>query len=216
MRLIFLGPPGVGKGTQAQLLCKKYGIPQISTGEMYRQAIKEQTSLGKKAEAVMKAGKLNDDATTIALVKERLQKADCKNGFLMDGFPRTIPQAEGFDILLKEVHQTLDCVISIEVPENKIIARLSGRRQCSDCGAVYHIQNSPPKKSGVCDKCGKNLIQRDDDKPQTIEKRLEVYRTQTEPLIACYKKKKILHAVNGDKEMPEVFKEIVSILEKRK
>lgn len=214
MRLIFLGPPGVGKGTQAQRICAKYNIPQISTGDMYRQAIKEQTPLGKKAEGVIKAGGLNDDATTIGLVKERLQKPDCKKGFLMDGFPRTIPQAEGFDILLAQLKQKLDAVISIEVPEEKVIARLSGRRQCPGCSAVYHIINSPPKKKDVCDNCGKKLIQREDDKPETIHKRLDVYRTLTAPLIAFYKKKKLLKTVNGDQEMDSVFGEIVKALEK--
>lgn len=215
MRLIFLGPPGVGKGTQAQRICAKYSIPQISTGDMYRQAIKDQTQLGMKADALMKSGKLADDSITLNLVKERLKKTDCKNGFLMDGFPRTIPQAEGFDVLLNEVKQKLDAVISIEVPEEKIIDRLSGRRQCPDCSAVYHIENSPPKKKDVCNKCGKILIQRNDDKPETIQKRLEVYRTLTAPLIAFYKKKKLLRTVDGDQDMDTVFGEILTVLEKK-
>src|SRR3989338_2127106 len=146
MRIIFLGPPGVGKGTQAQHICKKYTIPQISTGDMFRQAIKEQTPLGKKADALMKEGKLIDDSITLGLVKDRLQKSDCKNGYLLDGFPRTIPQAEGFDILLKELHQKLDGVISIFVDEDVLVQRLSHRRMCPKCNAIFHLVSNLPKK----------------------------------------------------------------------
>lgn len=215
MRLIFLGPPGVGKGTQAQLLCKKYNIPQISTGDMFRAAIKEQSPLGKKADVLMKDGKLIDDSITLGLVKERLQKPDCKNGYLLDGFPRTIPQADGFDQLLKEMHQKLDAVISLVVDEAVLIKRLSGRRSCPKCSAVFHIETNPPKKKDLCDKCGEKLIQRDDDKPETIHKRMETYRTLTAPLIAYYKKKKLLQEVIGDQTIEKVFEEIISILEKK-
>ncbi|MBI5001946.1 adenylate kinase [Candidatus Woesearchaeota archaeon] len=215
MRIIFLGPPGVGKGTQAQRICKKYTIPQISTGDMFRQAIKEQTPLGKKADALMKEGKLIDDSITIGLVKERLQKSDCKNGYLLDGFPRTIPQAEGFDHLLKEIKQKLDAVISLIVDEAVLIKRLSGRRSCPKCSAVFHIETNPPKKKDICDKCGEKLMQRDDDKPETVHKRMETYRTLTAPLIQYYKKKKMLREVNGDQEIQVVFNEIVKILEKK-
>jgi adenylate kinase len=213
MRLIFLGPPGVGKGTQAQLLCRKYNIPQISTGDMFRAAIKEQTPLGKKADALMKEGKLVDDAITLGLVKERLQRADCKNGYLLDGFPRTIPQAEGFDKLLKEIKQKLDAVISLVVDEKVLITRLSGRRSCPKCSAVFHVETNLPRKNGVCDKCGEKLIQRDDDKPETIHKRMDTYRTLTAPLIAYYKKKKMLHEIDGDQKIEDVFEAIVNILE---
>ncbi len=215
MRIIFLGPPGVGKGTQAQHICKKYNIPQISTGDMFRQAIKEQTSLGKQADAILKAGKLVDDSITLGLVKERLQKSDCKNGYLLDGFPRTIPQAEGFDQLLKEIKQKLDAVISLVVDEAVLIKRLSGRRSCPKCSAVFHIETNPPKKKDSCDKCGEKLMQRDDDKPETVHKRMETYRTLTAPLIQYYKKKKMLHEVDGDQDIQVVFNEIVRILEKK-
>ncbi len=215
MRIIFLGPPGVGKGTQAQHLCKKYNIPQISTGDMFRAAIKEQSLLGKQADAILKAGKLVNDAVTLGLVKERLQKTDCKGGFLLDGFPRTIPQAEGFDKVLKEMQQKLDAVISLVVDEATLIKRLSGRRSCPKCSAVFHVETNPPKKKDVCDKCGEKLVQREDDKPETIRKRMETYRTLTSPLSAYYQKKKMLHEVNGNQAIEVVFEEIVNILEKK-
>lgn len=215
MRLIFLGPPGVGKGTQAQHLCKKYNIPQISTGDMFRAAIKEQTPLGKKADALMKEGKLVDDNITLGLVKERLQKIDCKGGFLLDGFPRTIPQAEGFDNLLKEMKQKLDAVISLVVDEKVLIKRLSGRRSCPKCSAVFHVEINPPKKKDICNKCEEKLIQRDDDKAETVHKRMETYRTLTAPLVEYYKKKKILKEINGDQEIGKVFDDIVNNLFKK-
>lgn len=214
MRLVFLGPPGVGKGTQAQLLCKIYSIPQISTGDMFRAAIKEQTSLGKKADALMKEGKLVDDNITLGLVKERLQKTDCKSGFLLDGFPRTIPQAEGFAVILKELHQKLDAVISLSVNEDALVRRLSGRRSCPKCSKVYHLESNTPKKKYHCDSCGEKLIRRDDDKSETIRKRMETYRALTEPLIAYYKKKHLLYEINGDLEIEKVFDEIISVLAK--
>lgn len=214
MRLVFLGPPGVGKGTQAQLLCRKYSIPQISTGDMFRATIKEQTPLGKKVDAILKAGKLVDDNITIGLVKERLRKTDCKEGFLFDGFPRTIPQAEGFDVLLKELHQKLDGVISIFVDEAVLIRRLSGRRSCSKCGKIFHLESNASKKKDHCDSCGEKLIFRDDDKPETIHKRMETYRTLTEPLIAYYKKRHLLFEIDGDQAIEKVFEDIVKLLEK--
>ncbi|MBI5073407.1 adenylate kinase [Candidatus Woesearchaeota archaeon] len=214
MRLVFLGPPGVGKGTQAQLLCKKYSIPQISTGDMFRAAIKEQTELGKKADAILKAGKLVDDSITLGLIKDRLQKSDCKNGYLLDGFPRTIPQAEGFGALLKELHQELDGVISIFVDEAVLIRRLSGRRSCPKCGKIFHLESNPPKKKDHCDSCGEKLIFRNDDKPETIHKRMETYRTLTEPLISYYKKKNLLFEIDGDQLIEKVFEDIVGVLKK--
>ncbi len=212
MRLILLGPPGVGKGTQAQLIAKQYTIPQISTGDMFRAAIKAGTPLGKQAEIITKAGKLVDDSITLGLVKERLQKPDCKNGFLMDGFPRTIPQAEGFNVLLKEMHKKLDAVISIVIDDAVVIARLSGRRTCPKCNAVYHIKNNPPKKDNVCDLCHVQLIQRVDDQPETIKKRLETYKNQTEPLVKFYNKQ--VHEVDGDQPIEKVFEDIKAILKK--
>jgi adenylate kinase len=215
MNIILLGPPGVGKGTQAQLIAKKYTIPQISTGDMFRAAIKAGTPLGKQAEIITKAGKLVDDSITLGLVKERVQQPDCKNGFLMDGFPRTIPQAEGFDTLLKDMHKRLNSVISIYIDDAVVIARLSGRRTCPKCNAVYHVETNPPKKDNICDKCQVSLIQRVDDQQEIIKKRLETYTNQTEPLVTFYKKKKLLHDINGDQPIEKVFKDITAVLEKR-
>lgn len=212
MNIILLGPPGVGKGTQAQLIAKKYNIPQISTGDMFRAAMKEGTALGRQAEAVTKAGKLVDDSITLGLVKERLKKPDCRSGFLMDGFPRTIPQAEGFNVLLRQMQKRLDGVISIVIDDAIIIKRLSGRRTCPECNAVYHQETNPPKKDNLCDKCHIPLIQRIDDQPETIKKRLETYRNQTEPLIKFYKKR--LYEVNGNQPIEKVFKDISAVLKK--
>ncbi len=215
MRLILLGPPGVGKGTQAQLLCKRYKIPQISTGEIFRAAVKAQTPLGRQIDAILKAGKLVEDSITLALIKERLKKQDCKNGFLLDGFPRTIPQADCLESLLKEMKQTLDGVINIAVKEKVIVVRLSDRRTCPRCGAVYHQKVNPSKKGEFCEKCNTRLQQRDDDRPETIKKRLETYRNLTEPLIAYYKKKKLLFDVNGEQPIEKVFEDIVKVLDKK-
>lgn len=213
MRLILLGPPGVGKGTQAQLLSKKYSIPQISTGDILRAAIKEQTPLGKSVERILKEGKLIDDRTALALLKERMQNQDCNGGFLLDGVPRTIGQAEELEKMLREMKQKLDAVLNIAVKEESIIKRLSGRRMCSKCSAVYNLSQNPPKKKGVCDSCSGTLIQREDDKPETIHKRMETYRTQTEPLIAYYKKKKLLKNIDGEQSIEKVFADIIAVLE---
>ncbi len=215
MRLILLGPPGVGKGTQAQLLCKRYNILQISTGEIFRAAVKAQTPLGRQVEAILKAGKLVEDSMTLALIKERLKKPDCKNGYLLDGFPRTIPQAEGLEQLLKEMKQMLDGVINIAVKEKVVLERLSNRRTCPQCGAVYHRKINPSKKKEFCEKCNTKLVERGDDQPETIKKRLETYRTLTEPLIAYYKKKKLLRDVNGEQAIEKVFEDIVRVVEKK-
>lgn len=214
MRLILLGPPGIGKGTQAALLCKQYKIPQISTGEIFRAAVKAQTPLGKQVDAILKAGKLVEDHVTLALIKERLKKPDCRKGYLLDGFPRTIQQAEGLERLMKETKQTLDGVITLAVKESVIIKRLSERKSCSACGAVYHQKVHPSKKGEFCEKCNTLLQQRDDDQPETVRKRLETYKKLTEPLINYYKKKKILFDVNGEQSIEKVFEDIVAGLEK--
>lgn len=183
MKLILLGAPGVGKGTQAQFIVEKYGIPQISTGDMLREAIRDETDLGKKVKAVMDSGALVTDEIILDLVKERISRGDCKEGFLFDGFPRTIPQAQA----LVDQHIDIDCVIEIRVPDEEIISRLSGRRVHLDSGRVYHVRYNPPKEEGMDDETGEPLIQRDDDKEETIAERLNVYRTQTEPLVQFYR-----------------------------
>lgn len=198
MNLIFLGPPGVGKGTIAKEIVKKKGIPQISTGDLLREAVKEGAKLGKKAKRYMDAGKLVPDDLVINLLKERISKDDCKNGFILDGFPRTIPQAEA----LEEVK--IDKVLNFKALDETIIQRLSGRRTCKSCNAIFHIQNIPPKVKDICDKCGEELFQRDDDKPEAIKKRLEVYQKQTAPLIDFYKEKGILVDIDTEQSIPEI------------
>ena len=212
MRIILLGAPGAGKGTQAQFLMQKFGIPQISTGDMLRSAIKAGTPLGLKAKEVMDKGQLVSDDIIIGLVKDRVAQADCANGFLLDGFPRTIPQAEVLDKALTELGDKVDFAINVDVPDENIINRMSGRRACVTCGATYHVVYAPTKVEGVCDKCGSNLILRDDDKPETVKARLEVYHKQTQPLIEYYDKKGVLKEVDGTVDMHEVFNSIVSIL----
>lgn len=215
MRLILLGPPGIGKGTQAQLVCKQYKIPQISTGEIFRAAVKAQTPLGKQVDTILKAGKLVEDHVTLALIKERLKKPDCRNGYLLDGFPRTIQQAKGLERLMKETKQTIDGVITLVVKERVILKRLSERKSCAACGAVYHPKVNPSKKGEFCEKCNTRLQQRDDDRPETVRKRLETYKKLTEPLIDYYKKKKLLFEINGEQSIETVFEDIVAGLEKR-
>jgi adenylate kinase len=206
MKLILIGPPGTGKGTQAELIVKNYKIPQISTGDILRESVKQGTDLGKKAKTFMDAGKLVPDDVIIGIIDERLKKKDCKNGFILDGFPRTIPQAEALD---KITH--IDHVLLIKTEEDIIIRRLSSRRQCKECNAVYGIDKQP-KKQGICDACSGPLYQRDDDKAETIKKRLDTYRQQTEPLAAYYKKKKILDEINGQQKIDEIFNDIKKIL----
>ena len=209
MRAVLLGPPGAGKGTQAVRLVEKYGVPQISTGDIFRKNIKEGTELGKKAQEYMNAGGLVPDELVVDLVKDRLMQDDCANGYLLDGFPRTIAQAEQLDEFLKEQGTKLDAVINFEVGYDTLMERLTGRRLCKVCGASYHIKNFPPKTDGVCDKCGGELIQRDDDTEETARKRIEVYEESTAPLIEYYTKSGDLKNFNAEKDASEVFEEIV-------
>lgn len=216
MNLIFLGPPGAGKGTQAKRVAEKYGIPQISTGDMLREAVAKGTELGKKAKEYMDKGELVPDEVVIGIVKERLQQPDCEKGFILDGFPRTLAQAEALDEMLKELNKKIDAVINIVVPEEEVVKRITNRRTCRNCGAVYHLIYAPPKEDNKCDKCGGELYQRDDDKEETVRERYRVYRENTEPLIDYYRKKGILYDVDGTKDIEGVWKEIEAILEKIK
>ncbi len=213
MILILLGAPGVGKGTQGALISKEYGIPQISTGDILRSEVKNETELGKKAKAYMEKGELVPDDVIIEMMEKRIKEDDCKNGFILDGFPRTVAQAEAFDRMLAKNGLELDKVILIDVPEEEIIDRLTGRRICPNCGAVYHIKNNPPKVEGVCDRCGSKLIQRDDDREDVVRKRLEVYKKSTMPLIDYYTKTSKLVKVDGTGDIEEIFARIKKILE---
>jgi adenylate kinase len=212
MRAVLLGPPGAGKGTQAVRLVEKYNVPQISTGDIFRKNIKEGTALGKKAQEYTNSGRLVPDELVVELVKDRLQQDDCKNGYLLDGFPRTILQAEELDKFLAEQGQKLDAVINFEVGYEALIERLTGRRMCKGCGAGYHIKNMPPKVEGVCDKCGSELEQRKDDNRETAENRLAVYEESTAPLIEYYRKAGTLMNFDAGKEPDEVFADIVSAI----
>lgn len=208
-----MGPPGAGKGTQATGLIEKYQIPHISTGDMFRAAIKTGTSLGKKAKEFMDAGSLVPDEVTIGIVAERLAEADCANGFLLDGFPRTIAQADALDKILVDLQMKLDGVLNIEVAEAKLIERLTGRRICRQCGATYHMVFNPPSADGVCDKCGGELYQRSDDTLETAKNRLDVYNLQTQPLIEYYRGQGILKEINGDQDISKVLEDILAALE---
>lgn len=210
MNLVLLGPPGSGKGTQAAQLSKDLGIAHISTGDILRESVRKGTELGLKAQACMKSGQLVPDDVIVGIVRERLQKPDCGKGFLLDGFPRTIPQAESLD---RVTH--LDAVISLEVTNEECVERLSGRRSCPNCGATYHVAFSPPKSAGKCDRCGTALIQREDDKPDTILKRLQVYERQTEPLIQYYQGSGQLVRVNGSLAPEVVYKELKNMIQSR-
>ena len=209
MRAVLLGPPGAGKGTQAIRLVKKYGVPQISTGDIFRKNIKEGTELGKKAQEYMNAGGLVPDELVVDLVKDRLMQEDCANGYLLDGFPRTIAQAEQLDEFLGELGTKLDAVINFEVGYDTLMERLTGRRLCKACGASYHIKNFPPKTEGICDKCGGELIQRADDTAETAMRRIEVYEESTAPLIEYYTKSGVLKNFDAEKDPKEVFEDIV-------
>ena len=212
MKIIMLGAPGAGKGTQAKMIADKYGVPHISTGDIFRANIKEGTELGKKAKTYMDQGLLVPDDLVVDLVVDRVKNPDCGKGYVLDGFPRTIPQAECLDKALAEMNDSMDYAINIDVPDENIITRMGGRRACVGCGATYHVVNIPPKKEGICDRCGGELILRDDDKPETVKKRLDVYHEQTQPLIDYYTKKGIIRDVDGTQQMDDVFNAIVKIL----
>ncbi len=212
MKIIMLGAPGAGKGTQAKQIADKYGIPHISTGDIFRANIKNGTELGKKAKEYMDQGALVPDELTCDLVMDRIAQDDAKNGFVLDGFPRTIPQAEALTAALEKIGQKMDFAIDVDVPDENIVNRMSGRRACLNCGATYHIVSIPPKQEGICDRCGSEIVLRDDDKPETVQKRLTVYHEQTQPLIDYYKKQGILQSVDGTVPMEEVFRSIVAIL----
>ncbi|MGI6118781.1 MAG: adenylate kinase [Bilifractor sp.] len=214
MKIIMLGAPGAGKGTQAKMISGEYGIPHISTGDIFRSNIKNGTELGKKAKTYMDAGQLVPDELTCDLVVDRIAQDDAKNGYVLDGFPRTIPQAEALTNALNARGEKIDFAIDVDVPDDSIITRMSGRRACLSCGATYHVVYNPPKKEGICDVCGKELVLRDDDKPETVKKRLEVYHTQTQPLIDYYQKAGVLVKVDGTQEINAIFSEIRKLLEK--
>ena len=212
MKIIMLGAPGAGKGTQAKQIAGKYNIPHISTGDIFRANIKNGTDLGKKAKEYMDQGLLVPDELTCDLVMDRISHDDCKNGFVLDGFPRTIPQAEALDEALKKIGQSMDFAINVDVPDSHIVNRMSGRRACLGCGATYHVVAIPPKKEGICDICGAELVLRDDDKPETVQKRLDVYHEQTQPLIEYYDGKGIVKNIDGTKDLNDVFADIVAVL----
>ena len=212
MKIIMLGAPGAGKGTQAKKIAAKYEIPHISTGDIFRANIKNGTELGKKAKTYMDQGLLVPDELVVDLVVDRVQQEDCKNGYVLDGFPRTIPQAESLDAALEKLGDKIDYAVNVEVPDENIINRMGGRRACVGCGATYHIVYNPTKVESVCDACGEKLIMRDDDKPETVQKRLTVYHDQTQPLIDYYSKSGVLKEVDGTVDMEDVFAAIVDIL----
>ena len=213
MKIIMLGAPGAGKGTQAKMLADKYKIPHVSTGDIFRANIKNGTELGTKAKVYMDQGMLVPDELTCDLVVDRIKQDDCKDGYILDGFPRTIPQAECLDKALDALNDKIDFAVNVEVPDENIIRRMSGIRACLSCGRTYHIVYNPPKEEGICDECKKELVLRDDDKPETVEKRLKVYHEQTQPLIDYYRNKGVLAEVDGTRDMQEVFTAITDVLE---
>ena len=212
MKLIMLGAPGAGKGTQAKRIAAKYGIPHISTGDIFRANIKNGTELGKKAQTYMDQGLLVPDELVCDLVVDRIQQSDCEKGYVLDGFPRTIPQAEALTAALEKLGTGIDYAINVEVPDANILKRMGGRRACLGCGATYHVEFNAPKQEGICDTCGAELVLRDDDKPETVQKRLDVYHEQTQPLIDYYTKAGKLAEVDGTKDMDDVFAAIVDLL----
>jgi adenylate kinase len=213
MKIIMLGAPGAGKGTQAKMIAETYKLPHVSTGDIFRANIKNNTDLGKEAKTYMDKGELVPDELTVRILLDRVAQADCANGYVLDGFPRTIPQAEVLDQELTKLNDQIDYAIDVDVPDENIVKRMSGRRACLTCGATYHIEHIPHKQEGICDKCGSELVQRDDDKEETVLNRLKVYHDQTQPLIDYYTKKNILKTVDGTVDMKDVFAAITAILE---
>ncbi|WP_226683683.1 adenylate kinase [Sutcliffiella horikoshii] len=212
MNLVLMGLPGAGKGTQAERIVEKYNIPHISTGDMFRAAMKEETELGMKAKSFMDQGQLVPDEVTIGIVRERLEKEDCKDGFLLDGFPRTVPQADALEQMLEELGRKIDYVINVNVDQSILMERLTGRRICKDCGSTYHLVFNPPAKDGVCDKCGGELYQRADDNEETVGNRLEVNVKQSKPLLDFYESKGYLRNINGQQAIDKVFADIEELL----
>jgi len=212
MNIVLLGPPGAGKGTQAKKIAEHYSIPHISTGDILRENISNSTALGIKAKSYVNRGELVPDGLLITIIRDRLSKPDCSDGFLLDGYPRTVPQADALQMILTESGKKLDVVLNIEVDDDELIKRLSGRSLC-ECGASYHVVFNPPDKEGVCDKCKGKLYQRDDDKPEAIKNRLIVYKEQTQPLIEYYSKKNILRTIDGGKDIQQIFEDIKKVLE---
>lgn len=212
MNVILLGPPGAGKGTQAKMLVEEYQIPQISTGDILRAAVKEGSPLGKEAKACMDKGELVPDSVVIGIVEERIQQPDCAKGYMLDGFPRTVPQAEALDGMLQNLSSQIDHVVSIEVANEELVGRLTGRRTCRDCGVGFHVMFDPPEQEGVCDKCGGELYQRDDDNVETVTSRLEVYESQTLPLIDYYKVQEKIRPVDGVGDIKEIFGRVTQVL----
>jgi adenylate kinase len=213
MNLILLGPPGCGKGTQAKLLTEKHGIPQISTGDILREAVKQETPMGVEAKNYMNAGKLVPDEVVIGIIQDRLKQSDCENGFILDGFPRTVVQAEALDSTLTAMQKKIEHALSITVDDAELLGRLTGRRTCRSCGAMFHVMFKPPKKEGVCDACSGELYQRDDDKEATIRNRLDVYKQQTAPLIDYYQAKGLLRNIAGTGKIEEILEKIQAVLE---
>lgn len=212
MRVIFLGAPGVGKGTQADVVSQKFGIPKLSTGDLLRESVANQTTLGREAKGFMERGELVPDEVVIGLVREKLSSPDCQRGFLLDGFPRTVAQADQLAKLLDAQGAKLDRVVYFTLPNSEIVRRISGRRTCPNCKAVYHVESIPPKREGICDECGAGLIQRNDDKPETIESRLAVYQEQTAPLIDYYSKEDVLSELDGAGSVEDVEKRLIALL----
>ncbi len=213
MKLILLGPPGAGKGTQAKMLTEQFSIPQISTGDILRAAVKDGTAMGLKAKEYMDAGGLVPDEVVVGIVRDRLQEADCVNGFILDGFPRTVPQADALQVSLQAMNKELDRVISLDVDAEALVERLTGRRTCKDCGRGYHITFEPSREAGKCDACGGSLSQRDDDQEETIRKRLQVYADQTSPLIKYYRDAGVLLELDGMQPIPQVQEKMLALLQ---